>query len=438
MDKQQTKLQQTEIGEIPEEWEIIKLMEIGDLKNGVNFSRNDFGNGLPIINVKNLFRGRFATINDLDQIKKESIKNYDKYLLRKDDLLFTRSSLKQSGAGQAALVNNLPAKETLYSGFIIRFRKKYNSHVNMQFLNYLVRSKIYRELIPRILSGTTITNINQQILSELPIILPSLKEQSAIAKILSDLDSKIELNQQINKNLETIGQSIFNHWLIDFEFPNEKGKPYKSNVGEMVYNKELEKDVPTNCEIKPLDKIADFLNGLPLQKYPAETEENSLPVIKIRELRQGITNSSDRCSNILPEEYIINDGDIIFSWSGSLDIVIWCNGKGGLNQHLFKVSSEKYPKWFYYFWVKNHLPNFQHIAEGKATTMGHIQRHHLTESLVISPPKEILGQMNKIMAPLFERIINVRVESKILAQIRDLLLPKLMSGKIRVPVEVEA
>ncbi|RLG25602.1 hypothetical protein DRN85_05445 [Methanosarcinales archaeon] len=169
---------------------------------------------------------------------------------------------------------------------------------------------------------------------------------------------------------EKLWQAIFKHWFVDFELPNEDGKPYKSSGGEMVET-ELGA-VPKGWRVKPLDQVANFLNGLALEKYPPNGE-NYLPMIKIRELRQGITESSDKTSSTILADYIITDGDLLFSWSGSLEIRIWCGGRGALNQHLFKVTSEKYPKWFYYFWIKRYLPEFRHIAAGKATTMGHIQ-----------------------------------------------------------------
>jgi type I restriction enzyme S subunit len=113
-------------------------------------------------------------------------------------------------------------------------------------------------------------------------------------------------------------------------------------------------------------------------------------------------------------------------------VCIWCDGKGALNQHLFKVTSANYPKWFYYRWIKFYLPEFQQIAQGKATTMGHIQRHHLSASLVIVPSGKVLDKMNSVMVPLLDQVIVSGMEIRKLSEIRDSLLPRLMSGRIRV------
>ena len=284
-------------------------------------------------------------------------------------------------------------------------------------------------------SGTKILHTAPQRIESFQFDRPPLGEQRAIATILYALYNKITLNSVMNKTLEAIGQAIFKHWFIDFEFPNEEAGPYKSSRGQMTYNEELGKEIPKDWLVKPIDEVADFLNGLAMQKYPAEDEIEFLPVIKIRELRQGITDSSDKASRDIPKEYVVRDGDVLFSWSGSLEVVIWTSGEAALNQHLFKVTSKDYPKWFYYYWLLQHLAGYRHIAEGKATTMGHIQRRHLKSSLVVVPDGTALQTMDKILSSLVERIIELNIESRNLSRIRDSLLPKLMSGKVRVPVE---
>ena len=170
-----------------------------------------------------------------------------------------------------------------------------------------------------------------------------------------------------------------------------------------------------------------------MQKYPSKGDSSDLPVIKIAQLRRGNSNDSDKCSSDIPEKYIIRDADILFSWSGSLLVDIWTGGVGALNQHLFKVTSDIHKKWFILNWTKYHLQEFQRIAKSKATTMGHIQRKHLSEAKIILPPKYLMKEINAIFDPLLEREINARLESKILIQLRDNLLPKLISGELRIP-----
>ena len=191
--------------------------------------------------------------------------------------------------------------------------------------------------------------------------------------------------------------------------------------------------LPADWQKGALLDIADYLNGLAMQKFrPVETEEG-LPVLKIKELRQGMCDdSSDLCSPNIKPDYIISDGDVIFSWSGSLLVDFWCGGKCGLNQHLFKVTSPKYDKWFYYAWTKHHLNKFIALASAMATTMGHIKRGELAKSEVLIPSNEDYEYIGSILQPIYDLIILNRIQNVRLANLRDELLPKLMSGELDV------
>lgn len=179
--------------------------------------------------------------------------------------------------------------------------------------------------------------------------------------------------------------------------------------------------------------IADYLNGLAMQKYRPTADETGIPVLKIKELRQGCCDdNSELCSPCIKSEYIIHDGDVIFSWSGSLLVDFWCGGICGLNQHLFKVTSNKYNKWFYYSWTKHYLNRFIAVAADKATTMGHIKRDELSKAEVLIPNEADYKRIGTLLQPIYELIIANRIENKKLAETRDVLFPKLMNGEIDI------
>jgi type I restriction enzyme S subunit len=262
-------------------------------------------------------------------------------------------------------------------------------------------------------------------LCETLIPIPHIDKQREIVKEYNTIQNRIALNQQLIKKLEETAQAIYREWFVEFEFPDENGKPYKSNGGEMVWNEELGKEIPLGWEVDCLSGIATYLNGLAMQKFPTDTDD-LIPVIKIRELTLGRTDdSSDKASLTIPKQYIIKDGDIIFSWSGTLKVEIWAGGIGALNQHLFKVSSKKYEKWFYYLWTTFHLKEFIRIAEGKATSLGHIKREHLDAAKVLIPSKEELEKMTKLMNPIFEKLLCSQFENQKLKELKELLLSKL-------------
>ena len=197
-------------------------------------------------------------------------------------------------------------------------------------------------------TGCAQPKLNQENLRNIEIELPS--HIDSIASILSSLDRKIELNNKINADLEEMAQAIFKNWFVDFE-PFKDGKFVDSELGM----------IPEGWKVGRLTEIASYMNGLAMQKFPPENNEDSLPVLKIKELGQGFCGTdSDRCSCNIKDECKIHNGDVIFSWSGTLLVDVWCGGDCGLNQHLFKVTSKDYPKWFYYYWTKHHLQEFHH------------------------------------------------------------------------------
>lgn len=270
-------------------------------------------------------------------------------------------------------------------------------------------------------TGCAQPKLNQENLRNIEIELPS--HIDSIASILSSLDRKIELNNKINADLEEMAQAIFKNWFVDFE-PFKDGKFVDSELGM----------IPEGWKVGRLTEIASYMNGLAMQKFPPENNEDSLPVLKIKELGQGFCGTdSDRCSCNIKDECKIHNGDVIFSWSGTLLVDVWCGGDCGLNQHLFKVTSKEYPKWFYYYWTKHHLQEFIHIAKDKAVTMGHIKRGHLEEAMVAIPDNDSMERAHELFEPILSKMISLRLENSRLSLLRDTLLPRLMSGEIEVP-----
>ena len=274
---------------------------------------------------------------------------------------------------------------------------------------------------------------------EIEIPLPPLPQQRAIAHVLGVLDDKIELNRRMNETLEAITHALFKSWFVDFDPVRAKMEGRDAGIPQPLADlfpvqlvDSIVGEVPADWKILPLDDVANFLNGLALQKFPPPDLSGSLPVIKIAELRNGVSAKSDRASHEIPKKYVIEDGDFLFSWSGSLLAKFWTGGKGALNQHLFKVTSEHFPMWFVSQWVYQHLDDFRTIAASKVTTMGHIQRIHLREAIAISPPPGVLDRLGEVVQPILERIISNQLESRAVSGTRDLLLPKLVSGELHV------
>lgn len=349
---------------------------------------------------------RITDINDDGTLNKNGLKSVDdknapKYLLQPNDIVFARTG---ASVGRSYFYDERDG-ELVYAGFLIKYSID-PLKVNPKILKFYTHSQAYYDWIQTVDNGATRGNINAQTYASMPIILPERKEQDKIVSTLSSLDDKIDLLRRENATLEAMAETLFRQWFVE--------------------------EAKEDWEEKPLSTIATFLNGLACQKYPPKNEIDKLPVLKIRELSNGIGNDSDWATNSVGSEYIVHAGDVIFAWSASLMVKIWDGEDCILNQHLFKVTSDKYPKWFYYFWCKHHLDEFISIAQSHATTMGHIKRNDLDTAMVLVPSNEELLNMTAQMEGLLQKIENNNRQINTLIQTRDELLPRLMSGEVKV------
>jgi len=314
--------------------------------------------------------------------------------------------------------------------------------VHPQFLRWLVRGYEWWEQVRKYMNvGAVFDSLKCRDIPNFELLIADLNEQERIFEVLDALDDRIDLLRQTNTTLESIAQVLFKSWFIDFDSVRAKqaGREPEGmdTATAALFPAEFEESalglIPKGWSVRSLDSLATYLNGLALQKFPPESDDEFLPVIKIAQLRAGNTVGADRASARLKPEYIVHDGDVLFSWSGSLEVEFWCGGDGALNQHLFKVSSAEVPKWFYYLATRHFLHDFREIAAHKATTMGHIQRKHLTEARLAVPPASMLRVFGQLIGPLLDRRIANSLQARELAALRDTLLPRLISGKLCLP-----
>lgn len=362
--------------------------------------------GFPIIDGANL-KEITVTDNITKFVPEDKARSLHRSIAKRRDVVVTIS-------GNVGQVSYIP-DNSQYAEYLCsqrQFRVTFDeSKIYVPYLVYYLHSVEGQSKILAFANQTGVPALSQPLKNfrKIKIDLPSLAEQKKIAAILSALDEKIATNREINDNLYAQAKAIFDNHFINIDA------------------------IPAGWRKGNLLGIANYLNGLAMQKFRPQGHEIGLPVLKIKELRQGsCDDSSELCSLSIKPEYIIHNGDVVFSWSGSLLVDIWCGGTCGLNQHLFKVTSDVYDKWFYYLWTAHHLARFIAIAADKATTMGHIKREELAKAEVLIPCEEDYTNFNSIMQPVFELIISNRIESRKLATLRDELLPKLMSGEIDV------
>lgn len=289
----------------------------------------------------------------------------------------------------------------------------------------------------RKLSSGVRKNLNSNDIKNYKIYIPeSVRFQRSIVKILTSLDNKISVNNQINQELEAMAKTLYDYWFVQFDFPDQNGNPYKSSGGKMVYNPELKREIPEGWGVDSLWNIANFYNGLAMQKYRPDTNgDDYLPVIKIREMMNGFSKDTEKARLDIPIEAVVERGDILFSWSATLEVIIWGKEKGALNQHIFKVTSDTYPKSFIYFELKSYLKVFKAIAELRKTTMGHITQDHLKQAKIVVPPIELISKLDDNLQPIMLKQQILENQNQELIQLRDWFLPMLMNGQVKVEKE---
>ena len=421
------------------EWSLIPIGDIATLVGGSTPSTKDptnFDGKVPWLTPKDLSgpHNRYVTRGQRNLTQQGLMSCSAKLVPPGTVLLTTRAPI-----GYVAIAGSEIATNQGFRSLVLR------DGVNPEFMYYWLSANTAE--LQSHSSGTTFGELSGTALKQIRVNLPPLTEQQRIAQILGALDDKIELNRRMNETLEQMSRALFKSWFVDFDpvrakmdgrwqrgesLPGLPAELYDLFPARLIPSELGE--IPEGWGVKALDEIADFRNGLALQKLrPAENEER-LPVVKIAQLRTGKADGSEWAKAGIAADCIIDDGDVVFSWSGSLMIKVWCGGPAALNQHLFKVTSRQYPKWFYLHCTESHLPAFQAIAAGKTTTMGHIKREHLKEAICAVPDATLLSSVDERYAALLSKFVSTNVESRTLSALRDSLLPKLVGGGLRVEV----
>ena len=359
--------------------------------------------GFPIIDGANLKEVKL-TDNITKFVTEDKARSLSRSIAKRGDVVVTIS-------GNVGQISYIPEK-SLYKEYLCsqrQFRVTFDeTKVYVPYLVYYFHTREGRSKILSFANQTGVPALSQPLknFKKICIKLPSLEIQRKSVKAAELLTEKIELNNQLNDYLAE---------LLDTEFSN------------LILHKS------SNWASASLLDIANYKNGLAMQKFRPMGNDPGLPVVKIRELGQGYCGSdAERCRSDIDESARIHDGDLVFSWSGTLLLDFWADGDAGLNQHLFKVTSDRYPSWLYYSWTKRHMKYFVSMAKDRATTMGHIKRSALQDSEVFIPRHDEMQILSTRMQPLVNELINCKVELRKLAKYRDALLPKLMSGEIDV------
>lgn len=445
-----TKFKETEIGKIPEDWEVVEFRKIisGKPRHGLYKPEEYFGAGVKIIKMGVQSANEFIDSKNVPDRVKLTAQELERYRVFEKDLLFLRTSLVLEGTGKCSYARNLP-EPTVFVSNLIAITLSDKSEPLFYF--YYFKSPQGRDRILSLCEQTAASTIRSSELNKLQMPCPNKKEQLAIAKILSDLDSKIELNQAMNQTLEATAQALFKQWFIDFEFPNEKGKPYKSSGGKMVLSEELQKKIPGGWKG---EQLSELLNSIESGRRPKgginPNLNEGIPSIGAENIN-GLGYYNYNITKYISEAYfsqmkqgIIGDYDILLYKDGASLGRKTLFGLGFpfntccVNEHVFIIrANTKLNQLYLYFWFdqKEVTEDIKNLNANSAQPG--INKNAVGSLTVLVPEKVVLNEFKKYVDLLIKNLFSNCLESRILSQLRDSLLPKLMSGKIRTPAGVE-
>jgi len=418
---------------VPREWGIKTLESVLSLiKDGTHNPPKRYKNGIKFIagatNVKYL-NIDFTNCTYISESDYEKIHKF--YKIQPDDILLTIVGT----IGNVAIVKKSDLPFSMQRSIALL---RCGDSLHYKFLFYWLTSEMFKRMLYANVNPTAQPGIYLGVLKQLKIPLPSLREQQAIAKILSDLDEKIELNDQMNKTLENIAQAIFKRWFIDFEFPNENGEPYKTSGGEMVES-ELGM-IPKGWEISTLGDYGELKNGINYLR--SESGDAEFFIVNVRNIVNNkliLKNSLDKIKIDLnkAKSYFLMDKDILIARSaspGEVSLVL-----GNLQNIIYSGFSIRYrlkrPDGYLYMFLVMQKLKEQLSSFSVGTTLQSINQETLKKMKFILPSIEVLNRFNVMAGYILEKTYINLIENYSLSQIRDLLLPKLMTGKIRVPLE---
>ena len=413
----------------------VRLGDVFSIKQGFAFKSSNYVNRS---NYRLVTLGNFSNDNSF-KFNNDKAKYYkgnfpNDVELKEMDLILPLTEQVEGLLGNSAFVPNVNNKHFNFVlnqrvGKIICNDKK----IDKKFLHYLLSTNLIKDQMEAFAHGTRQRNISPEEIYKIEAYIPTISVQSKIGNFLYSIERKIDNNNKICEELESMAKTIYDYWFLQFEFPDKDGKPYKSNGGKMIWNDQLKQEIPEGWEVDNLYRIAKFINGIACQKYRPLDDKHKLPVIKITEMHDGFTENTEFVRDSISKDHIINDGDILFSWSASLGTMIWNNGKGGLNQHIFKVIPQDYfSQHFVYQTLSSYIVNFKRMAEARKTTMGHITKDHLKQSRIMIPPKHVINKFESLVNNFYKEITNLNEENQQLKSLRDFLLPLLVNGQVTV------
>ena len=396
------------------------------MSSGISSTKEQAGHGSPFLSFSVVFNNYFLPDSLID-LMDTTEGDKQKYSINEGDIFLTRTSETVDELAMSSVaLKDYP--EASFSGFLKRLRPVDKRIVYPKFMAFYLRSPLFRRTIINNTVMTLRASFNEAMFSYLEIMLPDFDTQKKIGDFLYSLEKKKQTNNQINQELEAMAKTLYDYWFVQFDFPDQNGKPYKSSGGKMVYHPELKREIPEGWGVEKLFDIADVQYGYPFSTDYFNCTGEGVPVIRIRDiLGNDITNYS---TEEVEDKYKINVGDVLIGMDGNFPMNYWIKENCYLNQRVVKVNSDKLPNMV----LKYQIEPFIKLREKSVsrTTVGHLSDKDLKAINVILPKDKYLSSIFEKFESILENIIINQQQNQELTQLRDWLLPMLMNGQVKV------
>ncbi len=414
-----------------------KFSELYSMSSGISSKPEQAGHGSPFLTFSDVFNNYFIP-DSLTNLMDTSEKEQETYSVKKGDIFLTRTSETIDELGMSCVaLKDYP--NTTYSGFVKRLRPLQDDITHENYMGFYLRSRFFRKTMTNNAVLTLRASLNEEIYSYLNLYLPDYKTQKSVGDFLLLLNEKIELNNRINAELESMAKTLYDYWFVQFDFPNEENKPYKTSGGAMVWNEELKREIPEGWEVKKLGDLGDFKNGVNYD--PSNPGEIACPIINVRNISASsyFLKNEDLDVIYLREsdvrKYSVHNDSIIIARSGIpgatrlvsdiAENTLYCGF--AIHYELFDYC-KKFPLFFYLKSIE------QQIQNGSGGTILKNVNQGTLNSLKVALPSEnhFFLKFNELINPIFKKINLIEKENQQLSSLRDWLLPMLMNGQVVV------
>lgn len=413
-----------------------KFSALYEMSSGISSKPEQAGHGSPFLSFKTVFNSYFLPDTLVDMMD-ASEKEQKTYSVRKGDIFLTRTSetIDELGMSSAALKDYPKAT---FSGFLKRLRPIQTNISDEKYMAFYLRSKLFRKTMTNNAIMTLRASLNEEIFSYLNLYLPDYEIQKDIGKLLHLINSKIELNNRINAELEAMAKTLYDYWFVQFDFPNADGKPYKTSGGKMVWNEELKSEIPEGWKMEKLGELGEFKNGI---NYSPSIKGNTIArIINVR----NISSSTWFVSQYDLDTIILEGRNVANYLVTDKDILIARSGIPGATRIMYEYAPNTIYCGFIIRYQVDDLKNKNYLffclkdlerstsSKSAGTIMQNVNQETLNRMSLVMPDENLLIALNNFIAPVFRNINNNLNQNQQLTELRDWLLPMLMNGQVTV------